>query len=130
MEEETLGIVSRVLVEQNLAAQYLAEYGRDNLNAFGEVPGSVGNLQHFLDRDLGLEIPLQVMDNMGLGEVVNAPKPPRPSPVAQPVFDEAEGVLERELFTLQGPPNLFRVLSEDPMMLEEKNQHVRFSLYL
>ena len=67
VEEETLRVVSRVPVEQNLAAQYLANYGRDNLSAFREMPGSAGNLQHFLDRDLGLAIPFQIMDNMGLG---------------------------------------------------------------
>ena len=52
--------------------------------------------------------------------MIDAPEPPPPSPVAQPVFDEAECNMKRELFALKDPPNLFRDLAEDPMMLEGK----------
>lgn len=38
----------------NHTAQYIATYGMENLDSFVEIPGIFGNLQQFLDRDMGV----------------------------------------------------------------------------
>lgn len=82
-EEKSSRIVSWTPVEQNQTARYMAEYGLNNSSFFAEAPHIFGNLQHFLDRDMGLAMPFEIMDNFGLGEVVDADLPP-PAPVVPP----------------------------------------------
>ncbi|WOH15870.1 hypothetical protein DCAR_0935416 [Daucus carota subsp. sativus] len=58
----------------NGSAEYLANYGLANVTEFGEINHSVGELDHFLARDMGRTlIPAsQLLDN---GEVVDGPPP-------------------------------------------------------
>ena len=69
----------------------MPEYELENASFFGEVPRSLGNLQHFLERDIGVAVPFEVMDNLGMGEVVDADPPPEPvhSPIVNQVLDHS-----------------------------------------
>ncbi|WOG81429.1 hypothetical protein DCAR_0100576 [Daucus carota subsp. sativus] len=93
-EQKSARIVSWIPVEQNQSAHYLADYGLANVNLFGEVPRTLGNLQHFLDRDMGIAVPFDVMDNLGMGEVVDADPPPKPVHISSPHVDSAFPTLE------------------------------------
>ena len=64
--------VTRVPVIQNGAAVYLAKFGMDNLTCFVETPGSCGEKQLMIERDMGFMRPLAPQANFGLGEVIDA----------------------------------------------------------
>ncbi|KAL1824200.1 hypothetical protein ACET3Z_010978 [Daucus carota] len=83
-EDETERIISRIPIEQNRTAEYMARYGMENVGFFVETLGFFGNLEFFLDRDMGLDILFEVMDNMGLGEVID-----------EEIVDEEEVEVER-----------------------------------
>lgn len=83
-EDETERIISRIPIEQNRTAEYMARYGMENVGFFAETLGFFGNLEFFLDRDMGLDILFEVMDNMGLGEVID-----------EEIVDEEEVEVER-----------------------------------
>ncbi|KAL1811982.1 hypothetical protein ACET3Z_022047 [Daucus carota] len=68
----------------NSVAIYMAEHGLDNLSELVELPGAstFENLQFLLDRDMGMVInnpDVEVVENMGLGEVVDGPPPSVPA---------------------------------------------------
>lgn len=65
----------------NGSAEYLANYGLANVTEFGEINHSVGELDHFLARDMGRTlIPAsQLLDN---GEVVDGPPPSKKQKLA------------------------------------------------
>lgn len=72
--------VSIIPVEQNATAEYMAIYGLQNLSTFAEATETVGNLQYFLDRDMGIALPYPDMEpNLGLGEVIDASPPASPT---------------------------------------------------
>ncbi|WOH00863.1 hypothetical protein DCAR_0520239 [Daucus carota subsp. sativus] len=63
----------------NSTAAYLANYGLANMSDFGEVQGSVGELDYYLARDMGRAlIRPYVAGNQipGDGEVIDGPPPP------------------------------------------------------
>ena len=55
----------------NRITKYLARYGLENLEVFAEVLGVFGELQDFLDRDMGIGFPFQVAEAFGLGDVID-----------------------------------------------------------
>ncbi|WOH09484.1 hypothetical protein DCAR_0728941 [Daucus carota subsp. sativus] len=70
--------ISWIPEHMNSSASYMAEYARLHLSEPVELPGdsTLGNLQFFLDRDMGrvLNNPdIMVMPLMGLGEVIDPP---------------------------------------------------------
>ncbi|KAK1359574.1 hypothetical protein POM88_044048 [Heracleum sosnowskyi] len=70
VENETVRRVSVVPVSLSSTAEYMANYGMQYMAHFVEAPGIFGSLQHFLDRDMGLALPMEVLPNFGEGEVV------------------------------------------------------------
>lgn len=77
--------ISLIPDHMNSVAIYLADYGLHHSHDLVELPGktTVGNLQYLLDRDMGLvfaEPGIELVENMGLGEVIDdAPPPPPPN---------------------------------------------------
>lgn len=53
----------------NQTAEYMARFGMKNVSVFSEAPGIFGNIQHFLDRDMGLAIPVEIYPNFGFGNI-------------------------------------------------------------
>ncbi|WOG83242.1 hypothetical protein DCAR_0102417 [Daucus carota subsp. sativus] len=85
VEGETDRRISWIPEHMNEAATYLAEYGLHHFSGFVEIPGpqTVGNLQFLLDRDMGMVIAnpeVELLPNLGLGEVVDGPPPPATHP--------------------------------------------------
>ena len=79
-EGKTNRQISWVPEHMNDAARYMAEYGLEHFSSFMELPWpeTVGNLQFFMDRDMGMIIAnpeVELLPNLGLGEVVDAPSP-------------------------------------------------------
>uniref|UniRef100_A0A164TGS9 RNase H type-1 domain-containing protein n=1 Tax=Daucus carota subsp. sativus TaxID=79200 RepID=A0A164TGS9_DAUCS len=73
--------ISWIPHHMNSAAVYMAEHGLSNLTEMVELPGSstLGNLQFFLDRDMGRVLPnpqMVILPNLGLGEVEDGIPPP------------------------------------------------------
>ena len=71
--------ISCVPRRMNSTAEYLANYGMQNMSVFSEVKGSVGELHHFLERDMGRVMPApinEVVPDIGDGDVVDALPPP------------------------------------------------------
>ncbi|KAL1826922.1 hypothetical protein ACET3Z_005334 [Daucus carota] len=73
--------ISLIPDHMNSVAIYMADYGLHNSTDFVELPGkkTVGNLQYFLDRDMAFfftEPGIELVENMGLGEVIDDAKPP------------------------------------------------------
>ncbi|WOH09263.1 hypothetical protein DCAR_0728719 [Daucus carota subsp. sativus] len=64
--------ITRVPVSLNGAAVFLAQFGLDNLSCFVETPGSWGEKQLILERDMGRMLTLTPPENFGLGEVIDA----------------------------------------------------------
>lgn len=62
----------------NGTAAYKATFGMDNMVTFVAAPGTFGELRNFLNRDMGLDLPFEIEDNFGLGEVIDASPPPSP----------------------------------------------------
>ena len=57
----------------------MAHYGLENLKELVEITKPFGNLDYFLQRDLGNVLPLPIMEvvqNFGDGEVIDGPPPP------------------------------------------------------
>lgn len=82
-EGETERKVSIIPLNLNHTTQYMANYGLENFQSLVQAPGIFGNLQFFLDRDMGMAIPypeFDLQENFGEGEVVDLPPPPA-SPV-------------------------------------------------
>ncbi|KAL1803898.1 hypothetical protein ACET3Z_032545 [Daucus carota] len=76
--------ISWIPHHMNSTAVYMAEYGMNHLTEVVELPGAstLGNLQFFLDRDMGRVLPnpeLVVLPNLGLGEVEDGPPPSLPA---------------------------------------------------
>ncbi|KAL1811382.1 hypothetical protein ACET3Z_021447 [Daucus carota] len=78
--------ITRIPVGQNSTAVYLARYGLENMKVFAETPGSFGEKQFWLERDMGLLYSSVPPANFGMGEVIDADEP----------VAAAEGVLNRE----------------------------------
>ncbi|KAL1804570.1 hypothetical protein ACET3Z_027638 [Daucus carota] len=75
--------ISFIPDHMNSAAIYMADHALHNFSDFVELPGAstLGNLQYLLNRDIGLVIAdpgVVLVQNIGLGEVVNEAHPPRP----------------------------------------------------
>ena len=88
--------LSWVDVEMNRVAEYMATYGLENLKTYVEIPGDkvFGDLQHLMDRDMGLAPPDQMVEAVevfGLGEVIDGPPPVIP-PVPKPLHPLAPPV--------------------------------------
>ena len=63
----------------NSSASYLVDYGMKNLKVFAEPPGFFGDLQFYLDRDMGMVLPYpisEVVANFRDGEIIDD-SPPR-----------------------------------------------------
>lgn len=73
IEEATSMRFSIIPPAMNATAEYMASYGLNNLTQFVEAPALFENLQYFLDRDMGLVLPMEIIPNFGLGEVENEP---------------------------------------------------------
>ena len=76
--------ISWIPHHMNSTAVYMAEYGMKHLTATVELPGAstLGNLQYFLDRDMGRALPnpeMVILPNLGLGEVEDGPPLPPPA---------------------------------------------------
>ncbi|KAL1805243.1 hypothetical protein ACET3Z_028311 [Daucus carota] len=75
-------ISPKTRVDRNtIKAEYMAQYGIDKGLEFGEFTGTVGNMDYYLARDMGMTMPLpnpEVLQNLGEGEVINGPPPPPP----------------------------------------------------
>lgn len=68
----------------NSTAVYMAGYRMKYLTDTMELPGAstLGNLQFFLERDMGRVLPnpeMVILPNLGLGEVEDGPPPPPPA---------------------------------------------------
>lgn len=59
-------------------AEYMATYDLNNLTQFVEALDVFGNLQYYLDRYIGLLLPMEIISNLRIGEVVDEflPHPP------------------------------------------------------
>ncbi|KAL1806764.1 hypothetical protein ACET3Z_029832 [Daucus carota] len=70
--------ISCVPEHMNASAKYMAVYGLNNLTCLVEAPGVFGDLQHYLDRDMGMVLALpniDILPNFGLGEIEDGPPP-------------------------------------------------------
>ncbi|KAL1804574.1 hypothetical protein ACET3Z_027642 [Daucus carota] len=67
----TVREITRIPVVQNGTAAYLARYGLENMSSFAETPGSFGEKQFMLARDMGLLFDSHPPANFGLGEVID-----------------------------------------------------------
>lgn len=67
--------ITRIPVVRNGTAAYLARYGLEHLNHFAETPGSFGEKQFMLDRDMGLLFDEHPPANFGMGEVIDGEEP-------------------------------------------------------
>lgn len=55
MDSENIAISFSIVSEElNRTAEYLVRYGLENLDPFAEAPMRFGNLQFYLDRDMGV----------------------------------------------------------------------------
>ena len=84
--------ITHVPVNMNATAEYMANYGLENLKELVEISKPFGNLDYFLQRDLGfvLAFPyVEVVQNMGDGEVIDGPAPP---PVKKRKLTPSQGV--------------------------------------
>ncbi|KAL1806025.1 hypothetical protein ACET3Z_029093 [Daucus carota] len=70
--------ITRIPVGQNSTAVFLARFGMENLRVFAETPGSFGEKQYWLDRDMGLLFSSAPPPNYDLGEVIDADEPSSP----------------------------------------------------
>ncbi|WOG85544.1 hypothetical protein DCAR_0104735 [Daucus carota subsp. sativus] len=76
--------ISWIPHHMNSTAVYMAEYGMKYLTDTVELPGAstLGNLQYFLERDMGRVLPnpeMVILPNLGLGDVEDGPPPPPPA---------------------------------------------------
>lgn len=83
VQEPSARRISWIPDHMNSVATYMADYGLHHLSDLVELPGSstLGNLQFFLDRDMGRVISnpeVEVMPFMGLGEVIDGDPPGNP----------------------------------------------------
>lgn len=56
----------------------MAHFGYENKSSLVQAPGVFGDLQHFLNRDIGMALPypeFELLENFGDGEVID-PSPP------------------------------------------------------
>lgn len=81
IEDITARRVSIIPLSMNATAEYMATYGLNNLTQFVEAPVMFDNLQYYLDRDMGLTIPMEIIPNFGIGEVVDEFTPQSPTDV-------------------------------------------------
>uniref|UniRef100_A0A165X0T1 Uncharacterized protein n=1 Tax=Daucus carota subsp. sativus TaxID=79200 RepID=A0A165X0T1_DAUCS len=76
--------ISWIPHHMNSTAVYMAEYGMKYLTDTVELPGAstLGNLQYFLERDMGRVLPnpeMVILPNLGLGDVEDGPPPSPPA---------------------------------------------------
>lgn len=57
IKDVTARKVSIIPMEMNRTAQYMALFEVNNMNSFVQAHGIFGDLQSFLNRDLGMELP-------------------------------------------------------------------------
>lgn len=70
--DTTKRTITRIPVMQNGTAAYLARFGMKNLSSFTETPGSFGEKQFMIERDMGLMLSLAPLANFDMGEVIDA----------------------------------------------------------
>ena len=78
-EGKTKRVIACIPQRMNGTAEYMAQYGIDKGLEFGEFTGTVGNMDYYLARDMGMTMPLpnpEVLQNLGEGEVIDGPPPP------------------------------------------------------
>lgn len=59
----------------NSTAEYMVAFGMQNLSHFAETPGGFGNLQYYLDRDMGSPLPTEILPNFRLGKIIDVSPP-------------------------------------------------------
>ena len=119
-------MISWVPLHMNSVAIFLADFGLENLSVFVEINEKVGNLQFFLDRDMGLVLgapELELAPNLGLGEVIDAPPPPT-----------ARALKKRKSPEDSGPPSsaeidlILKEWANDEFVAEPFNDPCRYGL--
>ncbi|KAL1804916.1 hypothetical protein DCAR_0830701 [Daucus carota subsp. sativus] len=73
-------VITSVPPRINSTAAYMANYGLTRKVAFGEISGTVGDMDYFLARDMGMALPVpsvEIQTNLGEGEVIDGPPPPK-----------------------------------------------------
>ena len=84
-------VITSVPQRMNSSAAYLAHYGLTKKVAFGEISGTVGDLDYYLARDMGMTLPfptIEVQTNLGDGEVIDGPPPPKKRKFDEQFSDE------------------------------------------
>ena len=79
-EGKTKRVIACIPQRMNGTAEYMANYGLEKGLEFGEFNGTVGNMDYFLARDMGMTMPLpnnEALQNLGEGEVIDGPPPPK-----------------------------------------------------
>ena len=85
-KDRTKRVIACIPERMNGSAAYMANYGLYHASVFGEVSGSVGDLEYHLARDMGMTLPrptLEVAQNIGDGEVIDGPPPSKKRKCAQ-----------------------------------------------
>lgn len=106
VEDETVRRVAVIPTNMNATAEYMAIYGMQHMTHFVETPGVFGNLHHYLDRDMGLALPMEILPNYGAGDIIDV-TPPQ-SPVTLP---EEEPMMVDEEITLEPGSNAAAIIS-------------------
>ncbi|WOG96850.1 hypothetical protein DCAR_0416188 [Daucus carota subsp. sativus] len=68
--------ILHVPLHMNSSAEYMARYALENLKVFVETSKPFGNLDFFLQRDMGKVLPHPIYEFLGDGEVIDGPPPP------------------------------------------------------
>ncbi|WOH04731.1 hypothetical protein DCAR_0624143 [Daucus carota subsp. sativus] len=72
--------ISCVPPHMNSTADYMANYGLNNLSVFSELEEDLGDMRYWLNRDMGMVLPAPLRETpllLGGGEVVDGPPPPK-----------------------------------------------------
>ncbi|WOG89184.1 hypothetical protein DCAR_0208420 [Daucus carota subsp. sativus] len=140
--------ISWIPDHMNSVASHMAEHGLLNMAGLVELPGAstMGNLKFLLDRDMGRVVSfpeVEVMPDMGLGEVVDGPPPPLkrkcyecspvfPVPAAKKVKDSRWSIVSSpQLLSKKGKERLYAEYAfYDNGVLSEKAEKILDAGYL
>lgn len=102
VEKKTDRRVSFILRSMNTTAEYMAIYGMQNMTQFVKTPGVFGNLQHYLNRDMGLALPMEIAPNYGMGDIIDLtpPQSPTSEPDEEHIMMDADDVMTQEMGTV------------------------------
>lgn len=111
IEGKTFRRISVIPLAMNRTAEYMARFGMEIETAFVEAPEIFGNLQHYLDRDMGIALPVEIMSNFGNGNV-------------EEVVTEANQIDNNEiLMPLNLLANIAALVPVIPPMMEPANEN-------